>query len=138
LYGWRDGTRADGSARLVELWLVPLCLFQSLEAALEEREALLRAGCWAPGWLPFFKDGGGGYWTVDLTPGADGVVGCFGEDVFELLLARSLGDALATVGAAFEAGLVSVGPDGLVNMDDQGFTRLGQVRNPGCPHWSER
>lgn len=138
LYRWRDGTDMGGGVLSGDVWLFPGYFFLSIEDAVLEYRLRVDDPRWSPGWFPVFANGGGDFYVVDFTLGADGPIRHFEvyahEQPVEFL---SLESMLRTVVAGFEREVFFVNRRGYLEMDYREFESLCAKLNPEVAWWAD-
>ncbi len=92
---------------------------------------------WPPRFVPVATPGDGSRLLVncDAASPTYGAVYDLFHGVGVSKCAASLAQHFGTRNALFDAGIISVTPEGLVSFDFEADTSLAQKMNPGCNHW---
>lgn len=135
LYMWKNGT-ATKDVTLDDIHLFPGFYMLSIEDAITNYRSFMGEPRWRKGWLPFFANGGGDFYVLDLGSPSAGQVRHFRIDESEHPVEfNSLGAMLATLAAAFERNIFFVSANGYLEMDDLAFGGLASELNADVDWW---
>jgi hypothetical protein len=141
LYGWRNGVSDDTSSEPGEWRLYPFWRLLPLGEALAARDMFIKIAeeepeiRWDPCWLPILDDNAGGYELVELGGQGSARVRLWMEDPDVPIEYESVGDMLATVAAAFDAGIIFADGEGYLGIDFDRFASLARRLNPAVEYW---
>lgn len=136
-YMWKNGTSTTG-VTLDDIHFFPGFYMLSIEDAIINYKAFLTDPRWRKGWLPFFANGGGDFYILDLSSIPEGQVRHFRIDESEHPVEfNSLGAMLTTIAAAFERGIFFVDPNGYLEMNDLVFAELAANMNKDVAWWHD-
>lgn len=138
LYQWRNGTTVEKGTMLDNVQIIPGYHFLSLTDAINSYLAMKDDNRWNPSWFPFFANGGGDFYAVDLSQ-SDGysapIIGyILGEDEQEVEY-QNLTTMLLTFSECFEKGVVFKAEEGYLEMDDERQSEIATKNNPEVAFW---
>jgi hypothetical protein len=131
LYGWRNGTRAEGSSSLGSICLFPGFYLLSLDDAFANYSLIRADRRWDPAWLPVFANDGGDFYAVDTAADPGPVVDFMNEEPEQPVEHESLSGMIRTLADCFREGVFYVDGAGYLEMDDVRYAAVTGRNNPG-------
>lgn len=140
LYGWRNGTRSAEGDILDDLHFMPGYYLLSLEESLTHYRAFKDDERWKPNWFPILANGGGDFYAVGCTTGAEErapVIGFLLDEPEQPIEYASVTSMMLTIAQCYEAGAYFLSEDGYLEVDDEAVVPIGRKFNPDVPIWFE-
>ncbi len=140
VYSWRDGTRADAGDLLENLHFFPGFVLLSLEDARRHYMERKDGAQWQENWFPLFADEAGDYYVVPCEAArveSTAVIGFVHGEPEQIAEYQSVAAMMATLDAAFAAGVFFVDGDDSLEIDDDRYKRVARRFNPGISEWQD-
>ena len=138
LYAWRNGSKDSEEITLGELAFFPGFYLMSLEESIQTYLELSARDAWDKSWFPIFASGGGDFYALNLSQGAQGQI--LGFYVFEekaQVEYRSLESMLTTLKNCYEQGIIFRNEQGYLDMDYRKHAEIAHDINPEVKIWLE-
>lgn len=138
LYQWRNGTSIVKGTTLDDVQMIPGFHFLNLQDSVSNYLVLKDDPRWNPSWFPFFANGGGDFYAIDLSHSTGDIAPIIGFILGEAdqeIEYQNLTAMLLTFCECYENSVVFRTEDGYLEMDDNEQADIARKHNPDVEFW---